>query len=473
MTDEQKRALALAAARRRRAEQEPDAFGKPPPEFQMSPAGDYMVDTSRAPKGQGDLWPVEWTVDPRTNQRIAGGFSSDAGLLGMAKRAATMGGEAIRGELDVGPIGSPSQATPETFGRAAEAALLASPMSIKARMDSGLTKSVVRGDVPTQKELLDAGGRGFQEFAESGVQYKIGAIKNFAMKAKRELAKPKNNITKREAPETVAILDDLLKPQPQGTLFDAADARRVIEALQNPRFDKKGQKDGAAAEIVIRRLYDFLEKPDPKTVVAGPAAAAGATHKLAREVYAPGKRSQKLSRRMQKEERQAAQTASGKNVDNRLRAAAGWYLNELHPERRIGFTKEEIAALDQISKGTAGRNTLRWWGNFLGGGGGLGAQSPATIGAALGGTAGAVATGGSPLGAGLGALVGGALPLAAGRGLKGASNLATQRAMKAADELIRRRSPLFHPQPAEISPLLMRQTPLRGLAGAPLRDDVR
>lgn len=91
-----------------------------------------------------------------------------------------------------------------------------------------------------------------------------------------------------------------------------------------------------------------------------------------------------------------------------------------------------MKALEGVVKGSRTANTMRYMGNVLGGGGGLGAS----IAAGLGGTSGYM-LGGSP-----GAMAGMLAPVAAGAGAKGTSNFLTRQGLRKADEFVRSRSPL-------------------------------
>ena len=87
----------------------------------------------------------------------------------------------------------------------------------------------------------------------------------------------------------------------------------------------------------------------------------------------------------------------------------------------------------QVVEGTPASNTLRYAGNMLGGGGGLGHSLIGATGAVAGGLIGGAE------GAGVGAVT---LPLAGSAARQG-SNWLVNRQVQALDDMVRKRSPLY------------------------------
>lgn len=90
-------------------------------------------------------------------------------------------------------------------------------------------------------------------------------------------------------------------------------------------------------------------------------------------------------------------------------------------------------------QGGRGRNTARYIGNLFGGGGGIGQYVTGTA-PVVGGSLGFGV--GGPTGAGVGAALG-AVPVVTGAVAKSVANALARRDLRAADELLRKRSPLF------------------------------
>src|SRR5690606_31145109 len=168
-------------------------------------------------------------------------------------------------------------------------------------------------------------------------------------------------------------------------------------------------------------------------------AATSELFKRGRGNYAAAMRSNDLTGKLdrantgilERAEVRAQAANSGRNIDNTIRSKVASLLEK--PKEVSGFSDPELAALNKVVEGGAGRNTARYIGNLLGGGGGIG---QAGIGA-LGGAGGA-AVAGIP-----GAAVGAIAPAAVGAGAKAIANQLAKRSLNQVDELVRTRSPLY------------------------------
>jgi hypothetical protein len=164
-------------------------------------------------------------------------------------------------------------------------------------------------------------------------------------------------------------------------------------------------------------------------------------------------RSRELAGRATSAERRAKASNSGLNIDNTLRQRVASLLDQIDRGQIKGFSADEKRAMNEFAEGRGGRNAVRFWANFFGGGGGLGTFASATA-----GVGGALA--GHP------ELL--ALP-ATGLGLKLTQNAMGKSAMRKLDETVRQRSPLYN-QAAPGPPLSAeaRAAALRALmAGGP------
>ena len=396
------------------------------------------------PRYEGALWPVSWTVDPVTGQRDRQ-FDMGAGLPGIIADAFTLPGDVAAGRADVGPIGSPSQASSDVMQRSLEAAELLSPASAASRAVSASPLMSRRSRMPpTGQELKDIGARQLQQYQESGVQYTLPSLKQFAKNI--EAGFPEQRITRRNAPQTYKILDEIANAPPEFQ-FDALDARTLIDELQDIRNipDARNQ-DRRAAEDTIRALYDYIEGPVPPENVVGSVDTArrvGQAHRAGRENYGSGSRSGTLTTQEDVAEFLAATANSGQNVANSLRQRARTIVDPRFKARQRGFSEEELAAIEGIAMGGGLTNAARYGANLLGGGGGMGQALTAITG---GGAAG-LATG-NPL---MGLLAGGAAALT-GRGLKMGERALTRRAVRQADELIRGSAPAAAQQMKRVGP---------------------
>jgi hypothetical protein len=353
------------------------------------------------------------------------GLDLGAGITGAIGSAATLPGDVMAGKVD--PFSK------EGRDRALGLASFATPANRTIYLGVR-TKPVA---APSAEALDSAASAGYNSVRDMGVQYSSDAVGAAAkaMRAKLEA----DGILEELAPKTFSILKGLENPPP-GSTAPIAGLEAARRALGNARKDFTNPTEQLAADRLASGLDEFIQGAPgtPGAVLEGPAAESAATLGSARGNYAAARRSDKLTGAQneftgvqERAELAAAVANSGGNLDNAIRQRAAAIL--LDPKKRAGFNEYEIAALKTVAAGTISRNSLRTFGNVLGGGGGLGMAVAGTIGA----TAGAFA--GGPVGAGLGAA---ALP-AAGASAKAASAVLTKKALAKVDEATRRRSPLY------------------------------
>lgn len=137
-------------------------------------------------------------------------------------------------------------------------------------------------------------------------------------------------------------------------------------------------------------------------------------------IYARAKRAEDVDYRIEKAERRADSTGTGGNAVNTARQNIRQILD--NPKARRGYTAEEIAAMEDIVRGTPSTNALRL----------LGRLSP---------TSGALPLMGNIAGVGVAPGVGMAA-MGAASGAKGLSEILTNRQINALSELIRNGGPL-------------------------------
>lgn len=353
-------------------------------------------------------------------------FDSNAGIVGVFKRAFNLPGEVMRGEVD--------PKSDEGIGRAMEMATAVSPVTPALRaggIPGLLPMREAKVAPPGTEALRTAAETGYENARGMGVEYSSSAVKQLAKEAR--LALEKDGILANLAPKSFKILDDLSRP-PAGSAAPLTGLEAARRAFGHAAKDFQNPTEQLAAQRIIKSLDDFMEAADPKSVVAGPAAAASQVLQDARGNYAAAMRSDKVTGAGEAAELSAAVANSGANVDNAIRQRIKSLL--LSPKQSAGFSQAERDALESVAAGTTTRNTIRTIGNLLGGGGGLGATVTAL------GAVGATGMAGTP--AGLATGVG--IPLL-GYAAKTAGNKITQGALRTADELIRSRSPLHQSAP--------------------------
>lgn len=399
------------------------------------------------PAKSGGLWPISSTPD--------GGWQWDmnAGLPGMVKRAVMAPKQAMTGEL---PMIDPTtgRTSDEAIKRSLDMAAIASPMNPATRSTGNVLPGA--GDVtgrglekvvaaPSRDALKATGSRQFDEGRQIGesFRYRPEIISAFGSKLNEVLRR--EGFNESNAPNTVKGIANAFGDGTKPLSYD--DLLAAKNYFQQIRTNFNNPPDRAAAEKALGLIYRLIESGDERLVMGNPAAsatysntgapvtAAAAAAKRVAELnqsargnYAAYKRSDRITGKLDKADRQASAANSGVNIDNSIRQRANDILNS--EKLMQGYTPEELAAIRAIVDGTATRNTLRFVGNLFGGGGGLG----------MGVTAfGTGSLAGDPV---LGALLGGTA-MVSGRASKAAANALARKAMQGTDEMTRMRSPLY------------------------------
>lgn len=383
---------------------------------------------------------------------MSGQFSSDAGLVGVAKRAVTAPYEALTGQLQMtDPQGRTSD---EGIQRGLEMAGAVTPTPPSIRAGSKLipgeaTQWKKNVAVPTADELLAKGSAGFDAMRATGATYPTRSTGRMADITKAELENL--GIDPMEAPSTFNVLEKIINAG-EGAQYAGINnlhtARKRLGKIGQNFNNPTEQKAAAAA---INALDQFIAGQSdlpipPVSPTAARTGAVGGTIQARKEAaealteananYSAGKRGEFLDKAIDEDAAMQAEAAnSGQNIGNAYRQKVK---SALRNEKKVsGYNQQEKDALRAIVKGTKPANFTRSAGNVLGGGGGLGALLTAGGGAWAGGTLGG--PGGSAVGAALGATL---LP-GAGKALKGASNRITKKQFDNARDFVLKRSPVY------------------------------
>lgn len=405
-----------------------EEYASPQPTAPQGPWSEFSQEQAPAPgKKMVPLSVLPFSVSEDGNDFK---FDSNAGVLGAVKRSFMLPGDVATGKVD--PM------SPEGRARALEMAATFSPMPAATRAGEGgmVALRQAQPEVPTTNALRTAAKEGYDTARSLGVDYSPKHVSGLAGSIAQDLNGagfvPKN------APTAHGLLDDLATPPVAGpgetvlTPFDNLHAaRKAFRILSQERKDGQLTPNAAAASRALGKIDQFLENPPEGAVLRGPGQEAGQILKDANGNYAAASRSDTLNGIDDAAELRAAAANSGKNIGNSVRSRVASLL--LNPKKLSGFSPEEIDALRGVTEGTATRNVMRDVGNLFGGGGGLGAV-------VSGGVAGAGAASAThnPL---VGGLIGFGVP-AVGFAAKAGENALTRRALGAADEMVRSRSPL-------------------------------
>lgn len=364
-------------------------------------------------------------------------FDSNAGVVGMGKRLLSSIGSGVSAPADAYngqlPAFTPGgQWNPEMVNRAADtASLLASPSP--ASVGSFAVRA--KPSVPSAGELKAAASAGYDTARDSGLELSADSVANMAQGLQADLQR--EGFVAKVAPKTHGILDDIANP-PSGSTASIADIESMRRAFSKVSGDAT---DEAAAGRAVRTIDGFLSSIDPSSVVAGAAAPEGvaATLRDARGNYGAAMRSNALTGELdnantgilERAEARAEASHSGRNLDNSIRQRVATLLQ--NPGNLAGFSQPEIDALKAVVAGGPVQNTLRFVGNTLGAGGGLGHMIAGGAGAALGAAHGGVE----------GGAIGAMIPTVVGSTAKGVENMLARRSLGNADKTVRMNSPLY------------------------------
>lgn len=330
-------------------------------------------------------------------------------------------------------ITDPVPAATASFGETGEGATPTNPM-IKRGVDIATTASPISAGsalrrapaaameaapsaVPTVAELKAAATKGYESPQVAAVEINAQPLQNWAQKLKGDLTE--KGLDENTATKTWGILSKLEKAP-----ADSFVTAKNIDSLRKTFSEAAGSIDRSerkAAVAAMDSLDDLLPSIAAKDVRAGNPAEASAILDEARANWSAARHAETIDKKQFRAELRSAAANSGQNVSNTMRQRIADIL--VSDKELRGFTTEEQALMRQIVEGTPAQNTLRGVGNFLGGGGGLGALASAGVGAAATGGPGVIA------------------PLI-GYGLKKLGNWLTARDVSKLNEMVRSNSPL-------------------------------
>lgn len=359
--------------------------------------------------------------------KIAGGFGKTA--MGAAEFTASPISAGIRSI-----VGQPIEnitGIPKEYPEFATALALPIPKRIPLPATSGeeLGKSLLYNKAtrpaPSVGELRTDSRRLYNAPEVTDTMLQPEAAARLADELRLDLAK--GRVSDVTAPNVFKLVDRLIPPKGAvGFSVDNLESlRRQLGDVSTPIKDATGKVINApeirAAAIARERIDSFLPNVPQSEILAGDPAAASATLKEARANTSAAESADVINRKEFRAELRSAAANSGKNLSNTMRQRVADIL--LDPSQRRGFSQAELALMETIVRGTKTENALRYTGNFLGGGGGLGALVTTAEGMRALGPIGALA----------------AVP---GAALKSLSNVMTARNIDRLNEMVRADSPL-------------------------------
>lgn len=283
---------------------------------------------------------------------------------------------------------------------------------------AGAVASAVKAaEPPSIGQIKQAASAAYNSTPVTSLEVKPQTLRNFGDTIRATLNEA--GFDENVAPKTFGILNNVAKV-PEEAIVTGRNLHSIRKVLGKATQAADPTEKQAAREA-MRAFDQFVENIPAQGIIKGDPAAASAAFKEGNANWSAASRAANIDKKLTQAELRAAAANSGTNVANTIRQRMADVL--INPKLRQGYSPEELAQMEQIVRGTFTRNAMRFTGNMLGGGGGLGAVAV--------GTAGGLATGGP----------GAALPLV-GVGLRKLSEALTLRDVGELSKLIRSNTPL-------------------------------
>jgi hypothetical protein len=281
---------------------------------------------------------------------------------------------------------------------------------------------------PTIAELKASATRNYESPEVTGLTMKSSVLRNFGTAASQAMAN--DGFDPLTAPKTFGLLKNIEGIPEEATVTGAN--LNTLRKMFGKAAQSQDPTEKAAASKVIGYIDDVASRIPDSEVLSGDVGAASKKLQDARGDYAAAKQAENIDNKVVSAELRASATHSGQNVANTIRQRMASVVDPTKPKEGVGLRQDELDQAEQIARGTPTQNAIRKVGNFLGGGGGLGALHTSAAGAAGGGMV------AGPVGAAIGSTV---LPIT-GAMLKAISNRMTISQANKLSEMIRSRAPL-------------------------------
>lgn len=229
---------------------------------------------------------------------------------------------------------------------------LPSPTKIK---DTAVSKAIVEA-APDVQQIKDVSRGIYKEIDDLGVTIRPRAYKSFIDKVVKRAKKERLN--PRRTPESAGAVEEFVKELDSlegKTITDMDDLRLVAQDAANSLTPA----DSRVGVIMLDEIDSFLDTI-PESAFKGEGAAnaenIGQRFRSARNLWGRARRAELISEAMQKADRQAS------GFENGMRTQLRQIVN--NKKRARFFTKDEIAAMDEVIKGSGEQNILKLVGRF-------------------------------------------------------------------------------------------------------------
>jgi hypothetical protein len=410
-------------------------------------------------------------ADPSWTQwakwKLMGGLEA----LGMRPHAVQHFGNSLVDVASMTPMGSVFSAADLThdlprghYGAAAFDALGALPLVNTARKIARGYPTIGNAVTPSTGELRAEAGQQYRAVENAPVEYHPDSMGYVTDTARRVLETPhlptpnSGVFSPEKAPEVYSTLDRFNQGFPRGG------TRQVFpddfEVLRQQLQGLPGA-NGPAGRQAIDVVEAFRAHPPGGAVLQGTPAdfnEIALNQRNARGNWRSALTAEGIDDAIKFAEIKADRAHSGKNLGNATRQEISRFIASKAGQKRLfGATEQEREAIADAVAGDLPTNAMRWWSNYFGGGGGLGARVATGLGGASGAGAGYAASdklGVDPItGAVIGGVAGKFAPFVLGPALRNAANARSVRAAEGVSDQIRMNSPLYRDRVAAAQPV--------------------
>jgi len=256
----------------------------------------------------------------------------------------------------VGEMIAPELAAKDDPKKMYEAAAGDAETALMASRPGAMRPPVVAA--PTVAELKAASRTGYNSPEVAAVQINPQSTANLATRIESDLVqrgfRPNN-----EGP-VFNVVQELTPPAGVQSVrvADIDSARKALGIMARERDAVGAPTPRAAAAGVARdSINDYLPNIAPADVLAGDAVRASEIMREAQANWGAAKRGEQVDLQLTRADRQAAKSGMGGNVENAMRQKIATILD--NPKRTAGFSQAEVQAMEDIVRGTRGRNALR------------------------------------------------------------------------------------------------------------------
>lgn len=256
---------------------------------------------------------------------------------------------------------------------------------IGALAPGGVSRAVTKPKSPDINELRVTRDRAYEAVKKLGASYTPQSYDKMLVDLVQDVKSDSISPTRHE--RAYSFINDMIqrrngKPM---TLTELDQLRQEVRRdLITPAYSNpNAAADAHFGEKILDAIDDMIASD----------ASGSQTMKVARESHARLRKSELIEEAIEKAERRASSTGSGGNLNNALRQNIRAILD--NPKRRKGFSKEELAAMEDLVRQGKMENFLRVVGKLSPSGNGLMAAlgiggamlNPAIGGVSLGGAA--------------------------------------------------------------------------------------